>query len=110
MNALGSFNVLEGVRKSVARPIVLYSSTNKVYGKMADVPVEEAAGRYRYAGGFSGISEDRPLEFYSPYGCSKGAGDQYFMDYARIYGLKTVVFASPVSMARASSESRIRAG
>jgi len=91
-NAIGTLNVLEAVRTCAPEVIVLYSSTNKVYGKMADLEVVETKGRYRYADHPDGISESRPLEFYSPYGCSKGAGDQYTLDYARIYGLRTVVF------------------
>lgn len=92
INALGTFNVLEAVRSSLAKPTVVYSSTNKVYGKMADLEISEKKGRYAYADVENGISESRPLEFYSPYGCSKGAGDQYIADYARIYGLKTITF------------------
>ncbi len=91
-NALGTFNLLEAVRRSTRRPAVLYSSTNKVYGKMAGVPIIEAGGRHRYADLPFGVGEEQPLEFYSPYGCSKGTGDQYVLDYARIYGLQTVVF------------------
>lgn len=92
INALGTFNVLEAVRRSGSRPIVLYSSTNKVYGKLAQVAVTERATRYGYAALPHGVSEETPLDFYSPYGCSKGAGDQYVIDYARIFGLRTVVF------------------
>lgn len=92
INARGTFNVLEAVRKSASRPIVLYSSTNKVYGKMDDVEIVERGGRYVYANLDEGVGVTRPLDFYSPYGCSKGCGDQYVIDYARIYGLKTVVF------------------
>lgn len=92
INALGTFNVMEAARQSSSRPIVLYSSTNKVYGKMADVVVEERAGRYRYRDLDGGVPVSRPLEFYSPYGCSKGTGDQYVLDYARIFDLRTVVF------------------
>lgn len=91
-NALGTFNVLEAVRSSSTKPILVYSSTNKVYGKMADVEIIESAGRYAYAQLPDGVPESRPLDFYSPYGCSKGTGDQYVIDYARIYGLKTIVF------------------
>jgi CDP-paratose 2-epimerase len=91
INALGTFNVLEAVRESKSKPIVLYSSTNKVYGGMEDVHVEATLDRYEYAD-FDGINEHRPLDFHSPYGCSKGAADQYVRDYARIYGLKTIVF------------------
>jgi CDP-paratose 2-epimerase len=92
INARGTFNVLEAVRKSTSRPVVLYSSTNKVYGKMDNVEVVERGGRYVYANLNEGVPVTRPLDFYSPYGCSKGCGDQYVIDYARIYGLKTVVF------------------
>ena len=71
--------------------VVLYASTNKVYGGMESVAIVEEETRYRYRDLPKGISEDRPLDFHSPYGCSKGSGDQYVRDYARIYGLKTVV-------------------
>jgi CDP-paratose 2-epimerase len=91
VNALGTFNVLEAARQSPSKPILLYSSTNKVYGKMADLGIVERNGRYAYQSA-AGISEDRPLDPYSPYGCSKCTGDQYVLDYARIYGMKTIVF------------------
>ncbi len=73
------------------RPVVLYSSTNKVYGGMEDLAVVESGNRYAYRDFPDGISEGRGLDFHSPYGCSKGCADQYVRDYARIYGLKTVV-------------------
>ena len=92
VNALGTFNVLESVRLSHARPAVIYASTNKVYGKMSGVRVEEHGTRYAYADLPLGVPEEFPLDFYSPYGCSKGAGDQYVIDYARIFGLRTVCF------------------
>jgi CDP-paratose 2-epimerase len=92
VNALGTFNVLEAARLSGRRPIVLYASTNKVYGGMEEAAVVEAAGRYSFRDYPLGIPESFPLDFHSPYGCSKGAGDQYVHDYARIYGLPTVVF------------------
>ncbi|MEQ1765619.1 MAG: NAD-dependent epimerase/dehydratase family protein [Pyrinomonadaceae bacterium] len=92
INARGTFKVLEAVRKSVSKPTLLYSSTNKVYGKMDDLAIVERCNRYTYADLESGVPITRPLEFYSPYGCSKGCGDQYVIDYARIYGLDTVVF------------------
>jgi CDP-paratose 2-epimerase len=92
INALGTFNVLEAVRCSKSRPIVIYSSTNKVYGKMADLEIVPQGNRYAYRNNPQGADEKRPLDFYSPYGCSKGCGDQYTLDYARIYGLRTVVF------------------
>lgn len=92
VNALGTLNVLEAVRHSTSQPVLLYSSTNKVYGKMSDLEICESAGRYSYAGLRTGVPETRPLDFYSPYGCSKGCGDSYVLDYARIYGLRTIVF------------------
>ncbi|MBZ5645606.1 MAG: GDP-mannose 4,6-dehydratase [Acidobacteriia bacterium] len=91
-NAFGTLNVLEAARRAPKPPVVVYSSTNKVYGRMADLCIVERNGRYAYKDNDRGISEDRPLDPYSPYGCSKCAGDQYFLDYARIYGLKTIVF------------------
>ena len=91
INALGTFNLLEAARLSGRKPIVLYASTNKVYGGMEDVPVVEDATRWRYADLPYGCPESQPLDFHSPYGCSKGAGDQYVRDYARIYDLPTVV-------------------
>lgn len=91
VNALGSFNVLEAARKMERMPIMLYSSTNKVYGGMEDVGIVEKNGRYAYDGLPMGVSEERGLDFHSPYGCSKGCADQYFHDYFRIYGLRTVV-------------------
>jgi len=92
VNALGTFNVLEAARLSGRSPIVIYSSTNKVYGGMEEVVVIEEASRYSYRDFPHGIAEVHPLDFHSPYGCSKGSGDQYVRDYARIYGLPTVVF------------------
>jgi CDP-paratose 2-epimerase len=91
-NALGTLNVLEAARLSGRRPIVLYSSTNKVYGGMSDVATVERQTRYEYVDQPYGMPETYPLDFYSPYGCSKGTGDQYVRDYARIYDLPTVVF------------------
>ena len=91
-NALGTFNVLEAARLSGRNPIVVYASTNKVYGGMKDVPIVERETRYEYVDQPFGMPETYPLDFHSPYGCSKGTGDQYVRDYARIYGLPTVVF------------------
>jgi CDP-paratose 2-epimerase len=90
-NALGTFNVLEAARLVGNNPIFIYASTNKVYGNMKDLAVIEDAKRYRYENLPHGISENQSLDFHSPYGCSKGAGDQYTRDYARIYGLRSVV-------------------
>ncbi|OGM22986.1 CDP-paratose 2-epimerase [Candidatus Woesebacteria bacterium RIFCSPLOWO2_01_FULL_39_21] len=91
-NVLGTFNVLESIRNSKNRPPIIYSSTNKVYGAMEELRVKRVKKRYIYVDYPFGISEKFPLDFHSPYGCSKGAADQYVRDYARIYGLKTVVF------------------
>ena len=90
INALGTFNVLEAVRHQCPEAAVLYASTNKVYGGMEKIEVVEQETRYAYADFPHGIPETYPLDFHSPYGCSKGAGDQYMIDYARIYGLKTL--------------------
>jgi CDP-paratose 2-epimerase len=92
INVLGSFNVLEGARLSGNQPHVIYSSTNKVYGGLEDVPTIELENRYAFESLPFGVSEEAPLDFHSPYGCSKGAADQYFRDYYRIYGLPTTVF------------------
>jgi CDP-paratose 2-epimerase len=91
-NAWGTFNVLEAARHASTHPTVLYSSTNKVYGGMEEIEIVEQETRYAYRTLALGVPEDQPLDFHSPYGCSKGAGDQYVRDYARIYDLPTVVF------------------
>jgi CDP-paratose 2-epimerase len=91
INAQGTFNVLEAARNSKRNPVVLYASTNKVYGGMEDVLVVEDETHWRYENLPLGCPETQPLDFHSPYGCSKGAGDQYVRDYARIYGLRTVI-------------------
>nr|BAL57497.1 CDP-paratose 2-epimerase [uncultured Chloroflexota bacterium] len=91
-NALGTFNALEAARLSERDPIFLYASTNKVYGGMEEVAVIEKETRWDYRDLPFGCPETQPLDFHSPYGCSKGSGDQYVRDYARIYGLRSVVF------------------
>ncbi len=91
INAGGTFNVLEAARLNERKPVVIYASTNKVYGGMEDVRVVEKATRWEYENLPFGASETQPLDFHSPYGCSKGAGDQYVRDYSRIYDLPTVV-------------------
>jgi CDP-paratose 2-epimerase len=91
INALGTFNVLEAARLNGHNPIFLYSSTNKVYGGMDDVKVVEKATRWEYESLPFGAPETQPLDFHSPYGCSKGTGDQYVRDYSRIYDLRSVV-------------------
>lgn len=90
-NALGTFNVLEAVRLTAPDAVVLYASTNKVYGGMEDVAVREDHARFAYRDLPEGVDEERSLDFHSPYGCSKGCGDQYVRDYHRIFGLRTVV-------------------
>jgi CDP-paratose 2-epimerase len=90
INALGTLNMLEAVRKASPGTFVITASTNKVYGKMEDVEVVERNGRYEYRDHAEGVDEHQQLDFHSPYGCSKGAADQYTVDYSRIYGLKTV--------------------
>jgi CDP-paratose 2-epimerase len=95
VNARGTLNVLEAVRRHAPNAPLLFASTNKVYGKLLPIEALERDGlRYmprepQYASGFD---ESTPLSLYSPYGCSKGSADQYVIDYARIYGLKTAVF------------------
>lgn len=91
-NALGTFNALEAARLSKKNPIFIYSSTNKVYGGMDDVQLVEESTRWLYKDLKHGCPESQPLDFHSPYGVSKGSGDQYVRDYARIYGLRSVVF------------------
>jgi len=92
VNAGGTFNLLEAVRGNGERPIILFASTNKVYGGMDDIEVIEKTNRFDFKNYPFGISEERNLDFHSPYGCSKGCGDQYVHDYSRIYEIPTVVF------------------
>jgi CDP-paratose 2-epimerase len=92
INALGTFNVLEAARAAGLSGPILYASTNKVYGEMTEIGNVEQNGRYAYGSLPFGVSEERNLDFHSPYGCSKGAADQYVIDYHRIYGLRTIVF------------------
>jgi len=92
-NALGTFNVLDAIRLQGDNDVVLFfTSTNKVYGGMEDVIVTEANNRYIYRDFPEGVSEERNLDFHSPYGCSKGSADQYVRDFGRIYNFKCVVF------------------
>jgi CDP-paratose 2-epimerase len=92
INVLGTINVLEAVRKHTPKTFFIFSSTNKVYGGMENIKIEERNGRYFAVDYPNGIDENFNLDFHSPYGCSKGAADQYVRDYSRIYGLDTVVF------------------
>jgi CDP-paratose 2-epimerase len=90
-NALGTINVLEALRLSGSEGVLIYSSTNKVYGGMEDVALSENETRYAYGDGRAGIGEEQQLDFHSPYGCSKGSADQYVRDYARVFGIRSVV-------------------
>ena len=92
INALGTFNMLEAVRKQSPESFFITASTNKVYGKMHAVEVVERNGRYEYKDLAEGVDENEQLDFHSPYGCSKGVADQYTIDYSRIYGLHSVAF------------------
>lgn len=95
VNVGGTLNILEAIRELSVRPPLLFTSTNKVYGVMADLKLAKNGNGYRplFADTvFPGITEERALEFCSPYGCSKGAADQYVLDYARTFGLPAAVF------------------
>ena len=92
VNVMGTHNLLEAVRLHSPNATVVYSSTNKVYGDLEKYTYRETATRYECINQPTGFDENTQLEFHSPYGCSKGAADQYMLDYARIFGLKTVVF------------------
>jgi CDP-paratose 2-epimerase len=92
VNILGTINLLEAVRLYCPKAAVVYSSTNKVYGDLEQYSYKETDTRYQCIEKPYGFDEETKLEFHSPYGCSKGAADQYMLDYARIFGLKTVVF------------------
>jgi len=92
VNAAGTLNLLELIRETGRRIALVFTSTNKVYGALDDVPLAAFATRYHPAVDLSGIDETRPLSFHSPYGCSKGTADQYVLDYARGYGVEATVF------------------
>jgi CDP-paratose 2-epimerase len=95
VNLLGTLNLLEEIRRLKDPPALLFTSTNKVYGDLLDVPLERRNDRWEptvAAVRRRGIGESRPLAFCSPYGCSKGGADQYVLDYAKSYGLPNVVF------------------
>lgn len=91
-NALGTFNVLDAVRRLSPDAVVIFASTNKVYGKIAAAGTRLLGRRYGYTDRAFGIAESEPLDFLSPYGCSKGAADQYTLDFARIYGIPATSF------------------
>ena len=95
VNAHATLLLLEELRRLPKPPPLLYTSTNKVYGTLPDVRLVREGERWEPVDrrlGDDGIGEDRPLDFCTPYGCSKGAADQYVLDYAHVYGLPTVVF------------------
>lgn len=93
INIKGTLNILEAARLGGKRPLVLFTSTNKVYGSLAGRDVVTERDRYVFADrSLQGVDEEAALDFHSPYGCSKGAADQYVRDYARIYDLPTIVF------------------
>src|SRR5918992_4746436 len=95
VNARGTLNVLEAIRAQPIPPPLLFTSTNKVYGALADVGLRRRNQRYEPTDPMlrqTGVRENRPLDFHSPYGCSKGTADQYVLDYARTYGLPSIVF------------------
>jgi CDP-paratose 2-epimerase len=95
VNLIGTINLLEAARAQAEPPAFLFTSTNKVYGGLGDVALHDAGGRCEPVDGAIrqvGIAEDRPLDFSTPYGCSKGAADQYVLDYAKSFGLRTAVF------------------
>jgi CDP-paratose 2-epimerase len=92
VNALGSFNLLEAVRLYSPKSVIIYSSTNKVYGDLEQYTYIEGESRYKCVEKPNGFDESTPLNFHSPYGCSKGTADQYMLDYARIFDVRTTVF------------------
>jgi CDP-paratose 2-epimerase len=95
INVRGTINLLDAVRVRREAVPVIFASTNKVYGDLADIRFRELDGRYEPAGPSAvagGIDESRGLDFHTPYGCSKGAADQYVLDYCRSYGIPSVVF------------------
>jgi CDP-paratose 2-epimerase len=94
INIRGTLNLLDAVRLRSEKVPVIFASTNKVYGDLIDLPFETEGNRHTPVGAIAerGIDERRPLDFHTPYGCSKGAADQYVLDYSRSFGIPTVVF------------------
>lgn len=95
INLKGTFSLLEAIRTADHQPPLVFTSTNKVYGNLLELDLQQEQTRYSPSDQQikkHGISEEVPLDFHSPYGCSKGAADQYILDYARTYDLKTTVF------------------
>jgi CDP-paratose 2-epimerase len=91
INLGGTFNILEAARRAGNHPFLLFTSTNKVYGELGMHPLVAEKSRYRFKH-IRGVTEEQPLDFHSPYGCSKGAADQYVHDYARMFDIPAVVF------------------
>ena len=91
INALGNLNVLESIRTNNLKSTLIYTSTNKVYGNLDSTKVELNKKRYIYKNNIKGIDENHKTDFHSPYGCSKGAADQYVRDYSRMYGINSYV-------------------
>jgi CDP-paratose 2-epimerase len=95
VNARGTLNLLEAIRAQPIPPPLVFTSTNKVYGSLEDIELRQRDLRYEPVDPVlrnSGVGEWRPLDFHSPYGCSKGSADQYVLDYARTFGLPAIVF------------------
>lgn len=91
INLLGTFNLLEHVRLHDREARFVYASTNQVYGQLDNIPLKEMVTRYDYLNLEKGVAESFPVDYLSPYGCSKGAGEAYCIDYARVFGLKAVI-------------------
>lgn len=91
-NVLGTFNILEAIRKCQDKPSILYASTNKVYGSLNKISTVENKERYDFVDLPRGVDENCLLDFHSPYGCSKGSAEQYILDYSRTYHIKSAVF------------------
>jgi CDP-paratose 2-epimerase len=95
INVRGTLNLLEAMRRQPHPPVLIYTSTNKVYGNLENISLRRNGARYEPTNGRilrHGVNEKQSLQFWSPYGCSKGTADQYILDYARVYGLTAVVF------------------
>jgi CDP-paratose 2-epimerase len=92
VNVGGSINLLEAVRLHSPKSILVFSSSNKVYGDLENISYQETPTRYVAPAYPAGFAENLPLDFHSPYGCSKGAADQYMLDYHRMFGIRTIVF------------------
>lgn len=90
VNAIAPIQILEHIRINSPSTLVINMSSNKIYGSLEHINIKENTKRYSISPGFNGFAEDTQLDFHGPYGCSKGTADQYFNDYRRIYGLRTI--------------------